>query len=289
MQVEIEVMSGSYRTKWRDTSQYRIDVMPIIPTSNRAPDGFETLAQARDRRAYKITVLSGGNERQGRLAAKLKRCRRGNRCNSGACDVCARFFRLRLLQQLQPILASRPRWTRASVVPADFLFAPGELANVDLNALRKKISKRFERWSLQNRIVIAGIDISFNTEDNDTIGWQLHLYMLIEGEHTPRLEEAVKATFPPEPTARVPYTFTQVAGKLKAITYLYKSIFLRRSRYTVFERRPRTRNLPLKRSELRELLEFLGKYPVGARLILRGLRRDGSYLIITNKNQRLTR
>ena len=174
-------------------------------------------------------------------------------------------------------------------MPADFLFADGELANVDLNALRTKINKRFERWSLRNRIVIAGIDISYNLENNDPIGWQLHLYMLVEGEHTPRLEEAVKATFPPEPTARVPYHFTQVTGAVKAITYLYKTVFWRRSRYTVFGRRPRTRNMPLKRPELRELLEFLGKYPVGARLILRGLRRDGRHLIITNKNRRTTR
>ena len=116
--------------------------MAIIPTSNIAPDGFETLAQARDRRAYKIAVLRGGNGQQQQLAAKLKRCRKGNRCNSGACDVCVRFFRLRLLRQLQPILESRPHWTRASVVTDDLLFAEGALANVDLNALKRKISKR---------------------------------------------------------------------------------------------------------------------------------------------------
>jgi hypothetical protein len=111
----------------------------------------------------------------------------------------------------------------------------------------------------------------------------LQLYMLIEGEHTPQLEEAVKATFPPEKTARVPFHFKQLTGKPGAVTYLYKSMFWRRSRYTVYERHPRTRNQPLKRPELRELLEFLGRYPVGARLILRGLRRDGRHLIVTKQ------
>jgi len=43
--------------------------------------------------------------------------------------------------------------------------------------------------------------------------------------------------------------------------------------------------MPLKRPELRELLEFLGKYPVGARLILRGLRRDGRRLIVTKQQK----
>jgi hypothetical protein len=204
--------------------------MSIIPTRNALPEGFETHVEAEERRACKIEVLGGGNKTQQQLAGKLQRCRKGNRCNSGACDVCTRLFRLRLLSQLQPILASRPHWTRASVVTADFLFAPGELADVDLDALRRKISKRFERWSLRNRIVIAGIDISLNLEDNEAVGWQLHLYMLVEGEHTPRLEEAVKATFRPETTARVPYHFTQVTGALRTVTYLYKAVFWRRSR-----------------------------------------------------------
>jgi hypothetical protein len=262
--------------------------MSIVPTSNTLPIGFETQAQAMERRAYRIHVLLGGNKQQQRLAAKLQRCRKGNRCNNGACNVCTRQFRLRLLRKLQPILDSRPHWTRASVVPADLLFVEGELAAVDLNAIKNKIAKRLERWSLRNRIVIAGIDISLNTENNATIGWQLHLYMLIEGHHTPQLEEAVKATFPPDKTVRVPFHFTQVTGKPGSVTtYLFKSVFWRRSRYTVYERWPviRTRNLPLKRPELRELLEFLGRYPIGARLILRGLRRDGRRLIVTKRGK----
>jgi len=257
--------------------------MSII-AGNSLPDGFETYAEAKERRAYKIEILSGGNKAQRALADKLNRCKKGARCNCGACDVCTGLFRLRLFRQLQPILAAKPHWTRASVVPADLLFAEGDLANADLNAIRTKISKRLERWSLRDRIVIAGIDISLNTEDNKTVGWQLHLYMLVEGEHNIQLEEAVKATFPAEPTAHVPYHFKQRSGKMKAVTYLYKAIFWRRSRYTLYGRRqPRIRNLPLKRPELRELLEFLGRYPVDARLILRGIRRDGAHLIITRR------
>jgi len=118
------------------------------------------------------------------------------------------------------------------------LFAAGELANVDLNALKRRIHKRLERSSLGNRIVIAGIDVSFNLEDNEAVGWQLHLYMLVEGENVLGLQEAIKATFPPEPTALVPYRFTQLTGKVKPITYLYKSVFWRRSRYTIYERWP---------------------------------------------------
>lgn len=68
--------------------------------------------------------------------------------------------------------------------------------------------------------MVAGIDISFDLEDNDVGSWQLHLYMIIEGEHTHGLEEAVKATLPPEPSAQVPYRFTQVTGAVRPVTYL---------------------------------------------------------------------
>jgi hypothetical protein len=85
----------------------------------------------------------------------------------------------------------------------------GELMNAELKALGEMIDKRLERSSLRRRIVLAGIDISLNFQDNDVIGWQLHLYMLIEGENTLRLREAIKAAFPPEPTAPTPMISTR--------------------------------------------------------------------------------
>jgi len=67
-----------------------------------------------------------------------------------------------------------------------------------------------ERSSLSSRIVFAGIDISLNLEDNIIVGWQPHIYALIEGKNTRQLQEAIKAAFPPEPTAAMPYDFDQV-------------------------------------------------------------------------------
>jgi hypothetical protein len=209
-------------------------------TSPPRPQGFETFADATKRRAQKIRILGRGNRDEQRLAAKLERCRKGCRCESAACDVCLRLYRLRLYRQTGPVLAARLHWTRASVVPAGFLFPLGALTNVELKALGEMIDKRLERSSLRRRIVIAGIDISLNLQDNNLIGWQLHLYMLIEGENTQRLREAIKAAFPPEPTAPIPYDFDEVNAPSNCVTYLFKAIFKRRSRYTSANGRPRT-------------------------------------------------
>jgi hypothetical protein len=253
------------------------------------PDGFETFADAKKRRAQKIRSLSRGNRDQRRLADKLERCRKGNRCHSGACDVCLRLYRLRLLRQTGPVLASRPHWTRASIVPVGFLLPSGKLANVELKALGEMIDKRLERSSLRRRIVMAGIDISLNLQDNDVIGWQLHLYMLVEGENTLRLREAIKAAFPPEHTAPIPFQFQTMNDSAKAITYLFKAIFKRRSRYTNANGQPRTKSLPLKGPELRELLQFLDQYSVGERLVLRGIRRNGRRFTIINKQHKASK
>jgi hypothetical protein len=255
-------------------------------TITATPDGFETFADAKKRRAQKNRTLGQGGKGQRRLADKLKRCRKGRRCESGACDVCLRLYRLRLFRQTSSVFAARQHWTRASVVPAGLLISPGKLTNVELKTLGEMIDKRLERSSLRRRIVMAGIDISLNLQDNNIIGWQLHLYMLIEGENTLRLREAVKAAFSPEPTARIPYDFDEVNSPSNCVTYLFKGIFRRRSRYTTANGH-RTKSLPLKGPELRELLQFLDQRPIGERLILRGVRRNGRRLVIISKRQKV--
>jgi hypothetical protein len=239
------------------------------------PRDFETYAEAKDRRAKKIRLLAQGNQHRQRLAAKLRQCRKANRCNSGACDICVGNFRLKLYRQTRSIFDSRPHWTRASVIPSGLLIQYAGLPKVDLIAIGKLIDKRLERSSLKKRLVMAGIDISLNLQDNDIIGWQLHLYLLIEGEDTLQLREAVKAAFPSEPTAPKPHEFRPVTNFAKAITYLFKSTFKRRSRYTNAKGQASTRDQPLKGPDLMQLLPFLDRHPICARLILRGIRRNG--------------
>ena len=66
------------------------------------------------------------------------------------------------------------------------------------------------------------------------------------------------------------------------VTYLFKAIFKRRSRYTSANGH-RTKSLPLKGPELRELLQFLDQQAVGERLVLRGIRRNGRRLVTIKK------
>jgi hypothetical protein len=218
----------------------------MATTATTIPDKFETLSEAKKRRTSKIRLLDKGEKPAQKLAAKLTQCRKGQSCESAACDVCVGRERLKLYRETQPIFAAYSDWTRASVIPAGFLVPVGKLSTLDLKAVNSRINKRLERSSLRNRIVIAGVDISLNVQDNEIVGWQLHLYMLIEGKNTLPLQEAIKATFPPEPTAPIPYLISSVTDPTKAITYLFKNIFHRRSRYTTSNGQARTKDLPLR-------------------------------------------
>jgi hypothetical protein len=197
-----------------------------------------------------------------------------------------REFRLWWTGEAVKILLQRPRWTRCSIITKGLLVPYGQLATFDLDAAVKRIRKSIERSSVRGRIVLGALDLSLNLEQNKMVGWQFHLYLLIEGDNDNRFEAAVKKAFPPEPTALAPYDFTRVSDPLEVLTYAYKALFERRSGFIGNDGVHRTKDLPLKGADLRELLPFLGKYKVvGARLILCGLRRNGQHLVFTPRKR----
>jgi hypothetical protein len=242
---------------------------------------IESLEDALKWRRLHRKKLKRGNKGQGRVARKLSKCRRGHRCGTEACRVCMRDFRILWLGEAIKIIAQHPHWTRCSIITKGLLVPYGQLAKFDLNAAVKRIRKRLERSDARGRVVLGALDISLNLSSNVIAGWQLHLYLIVEGKNDEALQEAIRAAFQPEPTALASYDFAEVSDPLEAITYAYKALFKRRSAYKTSEGNCRTKGQPLKGADLRELLPFLARYKVGARLILCGVRRNGQHLVFT--------
>jgi hypothetical protein len=161
------------------------------------------------------------------------------------------------------------------------LVPPGQLSTFDLPAQIKRFRKRIARSALKGRTVLGGLDVSLNLENNVTVGWQFHFYMLVEGENDAALQQQVKSAFPPELTAHAPYDFSSIKDPVEVGTYAYKALFQRRSGFVGKDGNHLTRFQPLKNTELRELLQFLAQYKIGARLILSGVRRNGQRLVFT--------
>lgn len=247
---------------------------------------IELYDEARRWRRDHRRKLSRGKKRHKRVAQRLRNCGPGHRCRTEACRVCMRLFRIWWSGEGIKILLRRTEWTRCSIITQGLLIPYGQLSGFDLPAAVKRIRKRLERSKLHDRIVLGGLDLSLNLENNVTVGWQFHLYLIVQGKDDLELEQAIKDAFPPEPTALKPYDFASVSDPLEAITYTYKSVVKRRSGYKNSQGEHKTVPLPLKGPDLRELLPFLAKYKAGARLILFGVRRDGKRLRRTHRKDR---
>lgn len=253
------------------------------------PAGFETLQTALARRDRLTSLLKKGGVPERRLARKLGECGRESPCNSGACPTCTREFRIGLLNEALPVIeAGGPRasssragqtkyWTSASVIPANYRCLLGELHSFDLATKVKSLATTIARSPLASGLVIGGFDISLNASNEEEPAWQLHLYLLVTGKPED-LKGAIKETFKPEPTAERPYRCTLVYSPRGTLTYAYKAVFSRRSSYR-WEGRTFTRHLPLTADQQRELALFLDQGDAGGRLILSGLKRNGSKLV----------
>jgi hypothetical protein len=233
-------------------------------------------AQAR-RRQQRLRFLRSRENQHRELADRLDSCAKGQRCKSEGDPVCAALYWHKVCHAVNPLLVGRS-WTRALVVTAGLSRPYGKLDEIDLAAAVESVCKRFGRSGLRDRIIIGAIDISLYLKNGKIVGWQLHLDLLIEGNDRRRLQKTIEAAFPAEPTAPRPYVFTEVRDPEKTLALLYTSKFFRRSWYAE-KRKLCAARLPLTAGDLQQLLACLGKYPIGARLVLNGLRWDGKLLV----------
>ena len=238
------------------------------------PRGFETAKKVNERRVELVKILEKGGLDERRLAKELKKCRPGARCSSAACPNCVRSFRKEFLCEGEFVLESHRHWVRASIVPEGFRYEPGYLNQLDVEILSKAIRKRLERHLPHDPIVVGGFDVSFNTEENASAAWQLHVYMLIAGKLTDALRARLKNAFPPEPTAKRPYVFGVVWSYRRPLTYVYKSVFARRSGYSDHQGKHRVADQLLRNEQKAELAVWLDRSAIGSRLFLRGVKRS---------------
>jgi hypothetical protein len=246
---------------------------------------IETDSDAVDRRRTHRKILKRGTANQQRVARVLGKCRKECRCKTEACPVCLRDFRVWWTGEAAKIFVQRPHWTRCSIIADGLRVRYRKLSSFDLVAQIKRIRKRLERSALHRRIIFGALDVSLNIENNRIMGWQWHAYIVVEGQNDRTLQQAVKKAFVADSKALVPYDFEQIehGDYLKVATYLYKSYFKRRSGYTDARSNHQTKNYGLKGADLRELLDFLAQHPIGARLILCGVRRNGDHLMFTRR------
>jgi hypothetical protein len=203
---------------------------------------FETEAwsvRLRDTIVRSLMRLGGAGARA--LAKKLKRCKVGKRCGSGACPICCREFRRWWVAAVLGLLEKAdPRFQNGALIAVNLVRAghqraEDELLSLDLKKLIDVYRKRLRRAGFGDLVIVGGVDFSFNT---DSLGrwsdhWCGHLYIIVGGIPVKDFKKGM-AEGPSEDGTVVRPRRSRVVeadGLLRAISYSWKTVFERRNSF----------------------------------------------------------
>ena len=244
--------------------------------------GLETKQQAIDRHAELCRRMERTEISYPTLHV-VRACGQDFRCGRDGCPLCLRRFRKQFVRALDRLaLWTEGAWSRISVIPSKALVLSEDLHTFNLDLATEAVNRRLARSKLGGHVFIGGWDISSNWFANEPVGNQLQIYGLLSRKHDEDLNDLLYQALAPDPRAHRPVMSKPVDPDkfLSGATYAHKALFSRRSGYDEPDRlrrdgRPRknAKDLPLRPHESLEITSWLAAYPVGARLILRGVKR----------------
>jgi hypothetical protein len=141
---------------------------------------YESFEACRISRGYAEKRLAANKNRAARrILERLKRCRKGSRCFSGVCPVCARQFRLRWLPQAEDVLGDNQPCIQLCWTPPRAAFASGMLADFDLNDLIEKQQNALME-AVPDAVAVGGIDVSLKFHSDGERSWRIASRVLID-------------------------------------------------------------------------------------------------------------
>lgn len=246
------------------------------------PD-FETPQEVRERKTALVNHLKAGKPNTRRAGQKIRKCRKGESCNSPICPRCIRKLRKSFVTGA---MACIDEVRAAEGIPTDQIvafsavlteekYAAGDLHNADLQQINERLQRRHQRAGLP--LVFAGVDVSFNenSEKRWEPHWQLQVYGVSVGVDIAEVRRRLANFYPANNTTPKPLRVRQCNNLAKALSYALKPFFGRRVNYLDDTGRFNTRKVRLKRPQVQELAAWIKHYPLTVRYVLTGCRRYG--------------
>jgi hypothetical protein len=240
---------------------------------------FETFSVAKVRRQKLCEVLATGDSAACNLAGVLSGCRKGHRCRSAACPVCARMFRVIWCGHLaQAVHASCCDWYAVNLVPPDLRFLRGQLHSFHPNVFKDRLRKQFERGKLgiSRTAIVGGIDVALQIFEDPRRQpeWRPHAYFLVRGMAEGVIKAALREHYPADDDTRRPLRITQLdqtpLDAIKVATYSLKATFSARSPTTDSLGNDDTQKEFIPDDSWIELAPLLHRWGFDGRLIRRG-------------------
>ena len=224
------------------------------------------------------------------LADILSACRPARRCLSGACPVCGRAFQRWWVSETEKLAAATnpARLHAISIVLPDHRVRAGSLGNLDPTRLKRPLFETIKNIGGLDWLVGA-IDLSLNDDHQKGLGirWQPQFYLFASTTRIDLLSKVLRQKYPSTDVVRRPVQIKECDGSAQAISYGFKTFFVRRIAYQTEVGLPEnrrtcwhTRKVSLTAAE--HILAMLWMHKVGfaGRLFLRGVRmtRNGQHV-----------
>jgi hypothetical protein len=233
-------------------------------------------------------------------ANRLETCAPHHRCMSGACPECNRAFQrwfVHSTEQLINVPEPQGELITASIVfPSGWV--PFQLTNtLSMENLKRAVTRSIE-GSSDVEWIVGGVDISLNDDRQKSLGlgWQVQLYAIAMVNDREAFGLLLRKQF--HQTARIsrPVQIKTCDGSLEAISYAFKTDFVRRIAYrgqTTTNGKSReywtTRKVSLPPIDHADLLVRLHTLGLAQRLYLRGVRmtvtKNGVALVKLGKQE----
>jgi len=245
------------------------------------PD-FETINEVNGRSSLRQKALSKSSRKDcGRLLDVLDGCCNSEPCGSAACPRCYREYRRWFYAEVCRLYEQYDEAHTLTIIYYDECLTSKELYKFDSKALKDRLRKQLERSGFEQP-VIGCLEIDYHPEIKR---WLLHFHVLVLGDPTPvkALREYFKKHIEIEGrnTINKPVHLGVIKDKVEALSYLCKSYCSRVEAYTDELGRRQTRKIGLKDKELQLSLLVLDRMGYSGLLLLYGVRRHGSKLVVS--------
>jgi len=186
---------------------------------------FEDLEMAKNNRNEAIKALRKVNTKDCRiLIKKLSSCKKGNRCNSGACPVCYRLFRKNVINQTIKIQSDMNKlnlvtWQcQKDNVPNEQLI---DFTEKDLTRIKNRFYQVFKRLEIPY-LLIASFEMVYLPDEKS---WRPHFHCITSQENIEHLDNVFRKyllkNYGTKPT---PLNIKKITkDHVYAIGYLFKS------------------------------------------------------------------
>jgi hypothetical protein len=216
------------------------------------------------------------------LADILDGCAQHDRCKSGACPECCRAFQRWLVSEVINLASNESSLQLAAVSIA---FAKHRKPEDQLNVLSTTKLKRSISEAVKSidglAWMVGGVDLSLNddSQKKQGIAWQPQLYGVAQVTSRESLSKLLGETYSPSKTVARPVRTKDCDGSARAISYAFKSDFVRRIAYRGQAGPPgnqrkfwTTRKVSLRATEHVQAMLWLHRVGLAGRLYLRGVR-----------------